>query len=238
MNFRRSIRFLAILVFLVMFCVSCETTHQTRSAATSGFLNDYSQLKEGRDGQALLMYIDEEVNFDLYDKIIINPVHLVASEDSDMASVSKEDLQAVADYFHAVLNQNLSEKHTIVKESGPGTMRLRVALTDVTESIVVRDVLSSLVPVCVAVNVISKVATGNNTAVGSATAELELLDSVSGKRLAAAVDGRSGIKYTGKFDKFSKWQDAKDACDYWAEHIATHLDELSYSGYILKGNEK
>lgn len=238
MHIMRSIKFLAILVFLVMFCASCTTTHQTRSAATSGFLSDYSQLKEGKDGQALLMYIDGDVNFDLYDKIIIDPVHLVASEDSDMANVSKEDLQAVADYFHAVLNQNLSEKHTIVKEPGPGTMRLRVALTDVTGSVVVRDILSSYVPVCIAVNVISNVATGNNTAVGSATAEMELLDAVSGKRLAASVDSRSGIKYTGKLDKFNKWQDAKDACDYWAEHFATHLDKLSEAGYILKGSEK
>jgi uncharacterized protein DUF3313 len=238
MNIMRSIKFLAILFFLVIFCVSCATTHQTRSAATSGFLSDYSQLKEGKDGQALLMYIDEDVNFDLYDKIIIDPVHLVASEGSDMASVSKENLQAVADYFHAVLNQNLSEKYTIVQESGPGTMRLRVALTDVTGSVVVRDILSSYVPVCIAVNVISNVATGDNTAVGSATAEMELLDSVSGKRLAASVDSRSGIKYTGKLDKFNKWQDAKDACDYWAEHIATHLDKLSEIGYILKGDEE
>ena len=238
MNFMHSINFLVFLVFLGMLCVSCETTHQTQSAVKSGFLKNYSQLKEGKDGQALLMYIDEDVNFDRYDKIIIDPVHLVASEDIDMARIPKEDLQAVADYFYAVLNQNLSKKHTIVSEPGPGTMQLRVALTDVTGSVVVRDILSSLVPVCIAVNVISKVATGNNTAVGSATVELEFLDSVSGKRLAAAVDGRSGIKYTGKFDKFNKCQDAKDACDYWAEHIVTHLGELSYSGYILKGDEE
>ena len=152
----RSIKFLSILIFLGMICVSCETTHQTRSAATSGFLNDYSQLKEGKDGKAILMYyIDQEVNFYLFEKIIIDPVHLVASENSDMAKVSKDYLQAVADYFYAVLNQNLSKKHTIVNDSGPGTMQLRVALTDVTESKVVRDVLSSLVPVCITVNVIT-----------------------------------------------------------------------------------
>ena len=84
----------------------------------------------------------------------------------------------------------------------------------------------------------AKVATGNNIAVGSATGEMELLDSVTGKRLIAAVDGQSGRKYTGKFDKFSKWKDTKDACDYWAERIAKRLDELSDAGYILKRDER
>ena len=100
------------------------------------------------------------------------------------------------------------------------------------------DTLSSLIPVGMAINVIAKVATGNSTAVGSATGEIELLDSITGKRLIAAVDGRSGTKYTGKFDKFSKWKDTKDACDYWAKRIAQRLDELSDAGYILKGDEK
>jgi hypothetical protein len=74
--------------------------------------------------------------------------------------------------------------------------------------------------------------------VGSATGEIELLDSSTGKRLAAAVDGRGGTKYTGKFDKFGKLNDTKDACDYWAQRIETRLEELSDAGYILNGDEK
>ena len=238
MSTMRFIKFLSLMVFIGMLCVSCATTHQTRKAATSEFLGDYSQLKEGKGDQALMVYIDENVNFSLYDKVIIDPVRLVASEDSDMAKISKEDLQAIADYFYAALNENLSQKYKIVSESGPKTMRLRVALTDVTGSKVVLDTLSSLIPVGMAINLIAKVATGNSTAVGSATGEMELLDSFTGKRLIAAVDGRSGTKYTGKFDKFSKWEDTKDACDYWAKRIAQRLDELSDAGYILKGDEK
>ena len=234
----RFIKNLFLMVFAVMFCVSCATTHQTRSAATSGFLGDYSQLKEGKDGQALMVYIDEDANFALYDKIIIDPVRLIASKDSDMAKIDKEDLQSVADYFYAALNQQLSKSYTIVKQPGPKTLKLKVALTDVTGSKVVLDTLSSLIPVGMAINLITKVATGNNRAVGSATGEMELLDAVTGKRLIAAVDGQSGKKYTGKFDKWKKWQDAKDACDFWAERIDTRLDELSDAGYMLKRDEK
>lgn len=234
----RFIKFLSLMVVVGFFCVSCASTHQVRKVETSGFLDDYSQLKEGKGDQALMVYIDPDVNFDTYDKIIIEPVHLVASEDSDMAKISEEGLQAIADYFYNALNDQLSQKYTVVTEPGPGTMRLKVALTDVEGSNVVVDTMSSIVPIGMALNVIKKVATGKNMGVGSATGEMEMLDSVTGKRLIAAVDGRSGTKYTGRFDKFSEWKDVKDACDYWAERIATRLDELSDAGYILKGDEE
>ncbi|RJP93682.1 MAG: DUF3313 domain-containing protein [Desulfobacteraceae bacterium] len=225
---------LFLFIFLAMLCVSCATTHQERSVKTSGFLNDYSQLKEGTDDQALMVYIDTGVQFNQYSKVIIDPVRLVATEDSDMAKISTEDRQAIANYFYAALNENLSKKYTIVTEPGPQTMRLRVALTDMAGSKVVLDTLSSIVPFGIAFNMISVVATGNSLSVGSATGEMELLDSTTGKRLAAAVDGRAGAKYTGKFDKWEKWNDTKEACDFWAERIETRLEELSGAGKSLK----
>jgi len=181
-----------------------------------------------------MVYTDPNVKFSEYSKIIIDPVSLKASEDSDMGKISAEDRQAIANYFYAALKENLSKKYAIVIEPGPGTMKLRVALTDMSGSKVVLDTLSSIVPVGIAVNLLYKGATGNSTAVGSATGEMELLDSTTGKRLIAAVDGRSGRKYTGKFDKWGKWNDTKDACDYWAQRIAQRLDELSGRGNILK----
>lgn len=238
MNVKRVFNRLILLVFMGVFCVSCASTHQVRSVETSGFLSDYSQLKEGTDEQALMVYIDSDVNFDTYDKIIIDPVRLMVSEDSDMGKISEEDRQTIANYFYAALNENLSKKYSIVTTPGPQTMKLRVALTDMAGSKVVLDTIGSILPIGMVVNMISKVATGNNVSVGSATAEMELLDSSTGKRLIAAVDGRGGTKYTGKFDKFGKWNDTKDACDYWAQRIETRLEELSDFGYILKGDEK
>lgn len=233
-----SIKILSLIVFLGLFCVACATTHQVRSVSRSGFLEDYEQLNEGKKGQALMVYIDKNTNFSLYDKIIIQPVRLIVSEDSAMAKISKEDSQAIADYLYLVLSQQLAKNYTIVTEPGPKTMELRVALTDMASSKVVMDTLSSLVPIGMAVNLISKVATGNNISVGSATAELELLDSTTGKRLSAAIDGRSGSKYTGKLDKWGKWNHTKDACDQWAGRLATRLDELRDASYLLKGDQE
>lgn len=204
----------------------CSSTMQKRSVSTSGFLNDYSQLKEGTDDQALLVYLDKSVNLASYTQMIIDPVSIVVTEDSDMAKVSAADRQKMADYFYAILNKDLGAKYQIVSSPGAGTMKLRVALTDIKDKNVTMNTISSILPIGIAIDTIALAATGSHLSVGDASAEIEVVDSVSGKRIAAAVDSRAGGRYTGDFD-FSDWGDVKGACDYWAQRIAQRLEELS-----------
>jgi hypothetical protein len=66
------------------------------------------------------------------------------------------------------------------------------------------------------------VATDENVGTGEAATEMEVLDSVTGERLAAAVDRRQG----GKMAFRGKWTDAKDAFDFWAKRFRERLDEM------------
>jgi hypothetical protein len=220
-----------------MLITGCSTTHQMRDAKTSGFLGDYSMLREGKDEEALLVYIDPEVNFNQYKKVILEPVKMIASEDSDMAKVDREDAKRMADYFYTALYQSLQRDYQMVNEPGPNTMRIRVALTDITGSKVALDTVGTILPIGLALSTIKRVATGTHLSVGKASGEIEILDSKTGMRLGAAVDARAGKKITGKLDKFEKWNDAKGACDHWAERIRLRLEELSDAGYILHGVE-
>jgi hypothetical protein len=90
---------------------------------------------------------------------------------------------------------------------------------------VVLDTISTLMPIGLAVSEVKNLATGSHTAVGSAGAECEALDSASNVRFFAAVDERVGRKITGKLDKFEKWRTANDAFDYWAERLQKRLEE-------------
>lgn len=212
--------------FLMVVITGCASTMQQRKVSESGFLNDFSQLKEGTDDQALYVYIDESVDFASYTRMIIDPVSIVVSEDSDMAKVSAGDRQKMADYFFAVLNKNLGEDYKIVSSPSAGTMKLRFALTDIKDKNVTMNTISSILPIGIALDAIGLAASGSHSFVGDASAEMELVDSVSGKRIVAAVDSRAGGRYTGDFD-FSDWGDVKEACDYWAQQIAMRLDEFS-----------
>ena len=224
---RRNDVLLALLSGCASLClVSCAPTHQTLSAEPSGFLGDYSQLREGKEGEALLVYVNPEADFKKYDKILIDPISIYASKGSDLAGLSKEDQQSLLNYLDAALRKALKEDYAIVGEAGAGVMRLRVAMTETEGSMVVLDTVSSVVPIGAAISGIKRITFGTHTGVGLARVEAEIVDSVTNTRLLAAVDERAGSKYTGRFDKFSKWQDVRDAYDYWAEKIRVRLAEL------------
>ena len=206
----------------------CASTLQKRSVKGSGFLRDYSQLKDYGGETAMLSYIDPKANFRAYTKILLEPIRgYASSKDSSMAKLSKEKQQHLLNYFDAALRESLKKDYLLVRQPGPDVMRVRVAITEAKGSMVVLDTLSSVIPIGMALNAVKAGLTGKSLSVGEIGAECEGLDSLTGRRLFAAVDARVGRKYTGKFDKFSRWHTAEDACDFWAEQLHERLLEKS-----------
>lgn len=203
----------------------CGETMQARKVAPSGFLGDYSQLKPGAEGEAKLVYVNQQVDFRQYNKIMLDPIKVYSGKDGKIAKLPKEDVQKLVNYFDATLREHLKADYTFVDKPGPGVMRLQVALTEAGRSIVVLDVLSSITPPGAAFSALKQVVTGAPAATGSVEVECLGTDSMSNQRLFAAVDGRVGEKYTGKFDKFNKWRAAQGAFDYWAERMQQRLRE-------------
>jgi hypothetical protein len=220
---------LAALVSLHVVC-GCHTTYQARSLKGSGFLKDYSQLKEN-DGAALLSYVAPQVDFKVYKKIMLDPVCVYATaKESSLAKLPKEKQQDLVNYFDAALREQLKRDFALVDAPGPGVIRLRVALTEAQGASVLLDTVSSVVPVGIALSTVTALATGKHLSVGEVGAECEGLDAATGKRLFAAADARVGRKYTLRFDKFSKWRTAKDACDFWASELRERLAEKCKAG--------
>jgi hypothetical protein len=120
----------------------------------------------------------------------------------------------------------MAADYEIVDEAGPGVLRLRVAVTDAQGSKVAMDTLSTVVPVGLALSALEKVALGKTLTAGSVRIEAEALDGGTGKRLAAMVDERAGAKVSGRLDKWSRWQDARDAFDFWGDRLRSRLAAL------------
>ena len=213
------------LVAIVCLLGACATM-QARSTKTTGFLGDYSQLKEGKDGQALLVYIDPQADIKSYTRVLMDPVKLYASSEHSMENVSLDDRKKLLNYADATIREHLAKNYVLVREPGPGVMRLRVALTEADSSYVVLDTVSTVLPIGLALAGLQTAATGSCSFVGSAGVEAELQDSQTGKRLMAAVDRRVGGKVTGQGDKFDEWRTVKNAVDYWADRLQTRLAEL------------
>ena len=200
-------------------------TMQARSTETTGFLKDYSQLKEGKDGQSLLVYRDPSADIKSYTRILMDPVKLYASSEHSMENVSPDDRRKLLNYADATIREHLAKNYVFVQQPGPGVMRLRIALTEAESSYVVLDTVSTVLPIGLALAGLQTAATGSCSFVGSAGVEAELQDSQTGKRLMAAVDRRVGGKMTGQGDKFDEWRTVKNAVDYWADRLQTRLAE-------------
>jgi hypothetical protein len=204
--------------------VACKTTIQTRGVEPAGFLGDYSELQEGQGGEeALLHYVKPDTDFSAYDKVMIDPV-TIWRESPGLRDVSPEELQRLANHFEAAIRGQLQRDYEIVDQPAPGVLRVRAAITEARGSRALLDLVSTVAPPARALDTVNRMATGTHSFVGRAGAEAEILDSVTGERLAAAVDRRAGDKVLR--GATGTWGDVEDAYDLWATRLRDRLAEL------------
>ena len=218
---------------MVLLCVAgCAATQQprgplsSRGVQESGFLKDlYPLMKEGGEGQSLRVYLNPQVDAlpaNAYDKVLLNAVTIYFPPESEMKNVPKEKLQELADLFAGQLAKELSKDYQLVKEPGPKTLRIDVALVDVMETRTNLKALSFVpapTPLPGAKFAGLKTAeylTGKPVFAGEATAEVKMTDSESGEVLFAAMDRRVGTRLGGGW---KSWTDAEQAFRYWAEKV-------------------
>lgn len=202
----------------------CAATEKTRGAAPAGFLKDYSQLQAGKGKEAQLIYINPDANFGAYDKVLLDPVAMHARSESSLSKISPENLQVLEDYLYAALRRELGKVYTIVDGPGPGVLRVRAAITEVRGAKVPMNILSTVSPQAQVLDRAKKLGTGTYSFAGRAAVEGEVTDSLTGKRLIAAVDERVGGK--APHTKLGAWNDVKKAYDYWADRLRRRMEEL------------
>jgi len=193
-----------------------------KDVKTTGFLSDYSQLKPGGEDRAALLYIKSGVDFKHYDKIMFERVTVMLSPEADNKGFDPALLKELTDYYQKALLDAVKDGYQVVDQPGPDVLRVRAAITEVKPSKPVANTMSTILPVGWVVAGATKVASDDNVGTGEAGTEFEVLDSMSGERLAAAVDRRQG----GKMAFRGKWTDTKDAFDFWAKRFRERLDEM------------
>lgn len=218
----KSIACALVTVILLSACAQTKQARHVERKALTGFLGDYSSLREGADDQALLRYIKPGVNFRQYNKVIVDPVTIWTNPDSDLAKLSHTEKRKLADRFYAHLITEISELTTVTNQPEYGTIRIQVALTDAEKSRAVLDTVSTVVPVGLAASTVKEIFTGQAAFTGSTGMEIKVSDAVTGDILAAAVDKRVGNKHLG-LSTFSQWGDTDSAMEYWSQLISYRI---------------
>ena len=214
----------SLLVFAsIMLIISgCATTRESGEVEKSGFLQDYSQLHQGKGDEAQLIYVNPNADWKKYDAVMIDSVTLWKS--SETSKISEEDAQRLTDRLYAALHNQLSRDFRIVEEPGAGVMRLRAAITEAKGANVAGNAVTTVVPQLRLLTTAGGMATDSAMFAGSAAVEAEITDSITNERLAAAVDERVGTKTIR--GGFGEWSHAERAFAYWAERLRARLVQL------------
>ncbi len=210
------------LVVTPLLVAACTATRGRRGTPEeTGFLGDYTQLQHVDGYPAALVYVKPGVQWSRYNAVQIDSVTLWT--DASTSGLSAEDQQMLTDTLYKSLCDDISKYFAIANQPGPNTIRLRVALTQVQAAKPVLRTVTTVVPQMRVLGTVIGLSADTATTVGSATVEMEALDSVTNERLAAAVDDRAGTKVLFAGRAYTTWGDVEAAFKYWSDRIAWQL---------------
>ena len=198
-------RIVSILVALQLCLCACATPVSVTDQ--SGFLSDYSRLE--RIDDSMLQFVDETAGD--YSSFIIEPIVIAFRQAPGEQVFTDEELSELSAYFEEAVIDALSENdgYPIVEDPAPGVARMRIGITDVEETIGVLNL-----------SIYTKI---TGLGLGGASFEGEIVDSVTGKQLAAAVRWGTGSRILKA--GITHMGDAKIAINRWAKDLRAQIDE-------------
>jgi len=206
-----------VLVLLVV--VSSTLTMADREVETkdfSGWMKDYDSLVYNEERNAFLFF--NEAKRGTYNKVILEKVAVY----SKSGEVDTKIAEQATSYLAKGLADLLEDKGLAASKPGPGVLRLKLAITGAEKS---KEDLKvyNFVPVA-AVFRGAQAATGNVATYIDAMFEAEMVDSVSGDRVAAIV--AKGIEETEKRSGDAlTFDDIKPTLDKWLAQYNKTLDD-------------
>lgn len=218
----RSVWIVPLAIACVLPALGCGAVRGRRGEPErSGFLGDYRQLQEREGYEAQLVYLSPRADWSRYAAVEIDSVTLWASQEN--VKLSEKDQQMLTDLVYKAMHEQLGKEFRVVEQPGPDVLRLRAALTQAKGAKVALRTMSTLLPQALLLGSAVGLSADTASTVGTATIEMELLDSITGERLAAAVDQRAGTKSLLTTRTFSTWGDVEAAANFWAERVAQFL---------------
>ena len=195
--------FSGLLAIQFLLCACAASVSETDH---SGFFSDYSKLE--RIDDSALRFVDETAG--QYSSFIIEPVVIAFRQLPDEQVFTDEELSELAAYYEDAVIEALSkgDGYPIVNSPGPGVARMRIGITDVKETIGILNI-----------SIYTKI---TGLGLGGASFEGEIVDSVSGKQLAAAVRWGTGSRILKA--GITHMGDAKIAIKRWAKDLRAQID--------------
>lgn len=188
----------------------------------SGFLSDYRQLELVQEDPPMMAYLAPG-GFELfgrYDALLIDQPEIWISPDSKYGGAKPDEMKALSDEIQAAIVDELSSAYRIADAPGPSVLYVRMAASNL--HLKKKSKLLDYTPVGLVTNVTPGIKEAKEAVKRAVlndyskrlslielTVEVELLDSLTGDRIAAMVEqrGQARDKEAGLKQGPTSWEE-------------------------------
>lgn len=193
----------------------------------SGFLKDYSQLKEAKSpsGAEVMRWIDPKVDVRKFTSVYIEPTQLYPKP-QPTAKISQQTLNGITSYYDQALKREIGKDLPLATGPGPGVIVVRAAITAVsssTEGLHAYEVI----PIALVAAAVST-ASGIRDQETTLATEAVFLDGANNKVVAQVVRKGTGKPLENDSQAMST-NDVKPVIDGWASDLRQSYLKLKKS---------
>ena len=183
----------------------------------SGFLKDYSQLKEAKSpsGAEVMRWIDPKVDINKFTSVYIEPTQLYPKPQAT-TKIPQQTLNGITSYYDQALKREIGKDLPLASGPGPGVIVVRAAITAVsskTEGLKPYEVI----PIALVAAAVST-ASGIRDQETTLATEAVFLDGGNNKVVAQVVRKGTG-KPLANESQVMKADDVKSVIDGWASDL-------------------
>ena len=214
---------LSTLCLATLGVVGCSS-NVTQPDEYSGFLQDYSRLKDSKSpsGVEVMRWVDPKLDVRSYRAIYVEPTQFYPQPQAT-AKIPQSTLKGITQYYDQALKREAAKSLPLAEGPGPGVVVVRAAITAVsskTESLKPYE----LIPVALVAAAVSS-ATGIRDQETTLGTEAVFLDGGNNKVIAQVVRKGTG-KPLENDTQVMKADDVKQVIDAWAADFHTSFSKL------------
>jgi len=219
-------KFAILYLGLAMVALVHPSCKSTKSSSGTGFLSSYSGLQRHSKLSKKQSYIGNIDRISSFNNIYLEEVSVLQPTNMAKKEIKPEDLVRLQREFKSALyNELVKSRFKPASGAGPNTLSMRIAIVDITPGDP-KMFLASNAPYVGTATTAAGVVTGAKFGRGSATIEVELLDSVTRERFYSAIDENVGSKLEF-VQGMTRWGHVELAVRQWARRFKKYMEDPS-----------
>lgn len=184
-------------------------------AGASQFIENMPMLSPDPERAGAMIWEKPGLNRASYTKVMLDPITIFISPDSEYKGINAEELKKIADRFTQAITKALEPDIPVIDEKGPGVLYVRAALTNMKVAKISRGLLE-FSPFGLLVDS----SAGPPYILKETILEIEMIDSMSGERMAVLVDKAPGGLNVEK----PSWNAVNKTLVFYAERFKARIE--------------